>query len=106
MRLRLKHVLVALVALLCLAFAYSPLLQAGLLTADFEVLVRAAERLQALVGRALELVDRALLRAGDVPGEAVELVIEETTPIEKSVDIRTDAGAEAIAAYLASTGFG
>ena len=39
MRLRLKHVLVALVAFLSLAFAYSPLLRAGLVASDYAALI-------------------------------------------------------------------
>ena len=53
------------------------------------------------VGKNVEKLGDAYLIPVEVPGgEAVKLVIEEATPIQKTVDIRNVGGAKAIAAYL------
>jgi hypothetical protein len=58
-------------------------------------------------GREVERLRGAYLVPVSVPGgEAVELVLEEATPIHKTVDIRTDAGAQAMATWLETSKVG
>ena len=59
------------------------------------------------VGKGVEKLGDAYLIPVEVKGgEAVKLVIEEATPIEKTVDIRNLGGAKAIAAYLKAANLG
>lgn len=59
------------------------------------------------VGKGVEKLGDAYLIPVEVKGgEAIKLVIEEATPIEKTVDIRNVGGAKAIAAYLKAANLG
>jgi hypothetical protein len=78
MRIRLKHALVALIALVLLAMAHSPLLRAGLLASDYEVLLEPWQAgLRPLAALSIE-ASRSLwglpsLQAGNAVGLALRL---------------------------------